>query len=135
MANGLPPLSLLSRLAALLLSREAIVQLHEKQPADGLLREAIAQDTEAGANLDNVVAGGNFRRRNDAIGDARLHQEVLAPGLMRRDSSQRESAGRPQLRDAIGRGIGARRFPHARHRARLAWASMVNGSRSPRIRR
>src|ERR1700687_136238 len=57
--------------------REPRIEFDKGEAANRAACDALAQDAEAGANLDHVVAGSEFGGGDDTVGDTGLDEEIL----------------------------------------------------------
>lgn len=83
---------------------ERAIEFDQDQAARPTRRDALAQDAEAGADLDNGVSGDERGRIDDAIGDRSLGEEILSPGFAGNDARLRERrfrARRPRRRFSV----------------------------------
>jgi hypothetical protein len=72
---------------------ETIIEFDQDQSAQWLARKPLAQDAEAGANLNHVVAASDFGGLDNSIRNARLHQEILTLRFVRDHTGDRKRAG------------------------------------------
>src|SRR5579863_8379151 len=79
--------------------REPRIEFDQGEATKRAACDALAQDPEAGANLDNVVAGGEFGGSNDTVGDTGLDEEILPFRLERTYASDCERRGRAERAD------------------------------------